>query len=159
MRPSEYQDKNTVIAIGKDCLIMEASKLDHTLLETIDEFHRLTRNGKIYILKGRDSNNYQLHFESLQFKHFNGTKVEFKFLLENYPTTRILVKHLREKLKRYIDNNGQLHRLAGPALIKEDGTKLYYEHGKLHNAAGPAIIEPFGKKFYYRNGKFIRSEA
>jgi len=54
--------------------------------------------------------------------------------------------------------NGKRHRPheLGPAVILSDGSHLYYEHEKLHRPAtlGPAIILSFGigTKYYWENG-------
>ena len=56
-----------------------------------------------------------------------------------------------ELLERY--QNGELHRVNGPAVINADGTQEWYQHDKLHRDDGPAVIEADGTKEWYRNGK------
>jgi hypothetical protein len=41
-------------------------------------------------------------------------------------------------IKRYFDDKGKLHRVGGPALIAQNGTKLWYQNGKRHRIDGPA---------------------
>ena len=48
--------------------------------------------------------------------------------------------------------HGQLHRVAGPALIRADGTQWWYLHGSRHRAAGPALIYPNGRCEWYQHG-------
>ena len=42
-----------------------------------------------------------------------------------------------------------LHRLNGPAIEYEDGTKCWYVDGKLHRTDGPAVEWPDGMKYWY----------
>jgi hypothetical protein len=44
---------------------------------------------------------------------------------------------------------GNLHRTNGPAVILADGSELYYENGMRHRDLGPAAISPNGTKIYY----------
>jgi len=52
--------------------------------------------------------------------------------------------------------NGQMHRLDGPARIWEDGDMEWWVNGELHNPNGPAVVYANGKKEYYINGKRIK---
>jgi len=47
--------------------------------------------------------------------------------------------------------NGQHHRINGPALESPNGSKHWYQNGKLHRIDGPAIECPNGSKFWYQN--------
>jgi hypothetical protein len=56
--------------------------------------------------------------------------------------------------------NDQVHRNDGPALIKADGTEMWFCHGRIHRDDGlPAVIKPDGTREYYVNGVQIRVEA
>lgn len=62
------------------------------------------------------------------------------------------------RLKRtvkYLNNQDQLHREDGPAIIYPDGTQEWYRNGVLHRGDGPAVVHPDGKEEWYRNGKAI----
>lgn len=52
---------------------------------------------------------------------------------------------------------GKLHRIGGPALIKE-GTIAYYQEGILHRSDGPALIKPDVQAYYF-NGKLHRTNG
>lgn len=41
---------------------------------------------------------------------------------------------------------------TGPAVIKHDGTRMWYFSGLQHNACGPAVIKPNGDVEYYYLG-------
>ncbi len=49
--------------------------------------------------------------------------------------------------------NGQRHRLDGPAIEWADGYKAWYQNGQRHRLAGPAIERADGTKRWYINGK------
>ena len=49
--------------------------------------------------------------------------------------------------------NGQLHRLDGPAIERADGTKEWRLNGQLHRLDGPAIELADGNKSWWINGK------
>jgi hypothetical protein len=48
--------------------------------------------------------------------------------------------------------DGQLHREDGPAVVYEDGTRLWLIEGNLHRADGPAIIYEDGEIQWWLNG-------
>jgi hypothetical protein len=56
--------------------------------------------------------------------------------------------------KRWINKDGELHRLYGPAIEYSSGTKFWYQNGKLHRIGGPAIEYTGGGKFWYIRDKF-----
>jgi len=62
--------------------------------------------------------------------------------------------------KNWCNNAGQLHRENDlPAIIWEDGTKVWYKNGKRHRENDlPAVIFTSGTKSWWVNGKYIRSE-
>lgn len=65
--------------------------------------------------------------------------------------------HAREKrFNREVEiidpTTGQLHNADGPAVVRSDGTRLWYFKGLQHNASGPAVIKPNGDLRYYYHG-------
>lgn len=44
--------------------------------------------------------------------------------------------------KAWYNDEGVIHRDGYPAVIKADGTEVWYQHGRIHREDGPAIIEP-----------------
>lgn len=49
--------------------------------------------------------------------------------------------------------NGKLHRIGGPALEYEDGTKEWYLNGLRHRTDGPALVRPFDPPSWFLNGE------
>lgn len=60
---------------------------------------------------------------------------------------------------RYKNPEGKLHRLSGPALEYNNGTKYWYFHGLLHRIDGAAIEYWNGNKVWYYNGRLHRIEG
>jgi hypothetical protein len=55
--------------------------------------------------------------------------------------------------------NGQQHRLDGPAVERTDGSKIYYLHGQRHRLDGPACEYANGEKYWYIKGiKYSKEE-
>jgi hypothetical protein len=52
--------------------------------------------------------------------------------------------------------NGELHRLDGPAIEWADGSKHWYQNGQLHRLDGPACEYANGSKHWYQNGQLHR---
>lgn len=73
--------------------------------------------------------------------------------------------HAREKrFNREVEiidpETGQLHNADGPAVVRSDGTRLWYVKGLQHNASGPAVIKPNGDlRYYYHGTKCKNAEA
>ena len=61
--------------------------------------------------------------------------------------------------KRWYNQEGQLHREDGPAILYQDGTTEWYKNGKLHREDGPAVIIPDGARKWYKNGKIHREDG
>ena len=59
---------------------------------------------------------------------------------------------------RYINEQGQIHREDGPAVIYTDGTKFWYINNKLHREDGPAYEGPDGSKEWYINDEELSEE-
>ena len=53
----------------------------------------------------------------------------------------------------------RLHRLDGPAVIRADGTQIWYLNGQCHREDGPAFIEADGSQSWYRNNKRHREDG
>lgn len=55
--------------------------------------------------------------------------------------------------------NGELHSEAEPALVYQNGVKLWYLHGKFHRDNGPAIEYPDGSKGFAIDGELHRLDG
>ena len=60
--------------------------------------------------------------------------------------------------KFWYNEQGQRHRLDGPAVIFADGNKAWWSHGKLHREDGPANEWANGSKEWYLNDKWYTEE-
>ncbi len=60
-------------------------------------------------------------------------------------------------MQTYLDENGQLHKLDGPALIYVNGDKSWYKHGRRHRIDGPAIEWKKVVEWYFEGKKFVCS--
>jgi hypothetical protein len=58
----------------------------------------------------------------------------------------------------YRNEQGQLHREDGPAIVYKDG-KYYYINGLLHREDGPAVEYKDGSVVYYKNGLKHREDG
>ena len=63
------------------------------------------------------------------------------------------------KCKVFQNKRGDLHRKDGPAVIFENGIKLYYQNGLFHRIDGPAVISPGETEEWYQIGRDITGEA
>lgn len=54
---------------------------------------------------------------------------------------------------------GLVHREDGPAMICNNGDKIWYWMGKKHRDNAPAVIMNNGNKFWYQNGKKHREDG
>jgi hypothetical protein len=58
------------------------------------------------------------------------------------------------------DSDGDFHRLAGPAVIFQDGELRWYRHGRLHRDDGPARVWPAeGIEDWYKDGDLYEPTA
>lgn len=55
----------------------------------------------------------------------------------------------------YRNSLGQIHRVHGPAVIWDDGSRFWYQDGNLHRTSGPAIEWPSGETRWYLHGDEI----
>lgn len=60
--------------------------------------------------------------------------------------------------KFWKNENGEFHRINGPAAENADGTKYWYLNGRCHRIDGPAIEYADGTKYWYLNGRFMQTE-
>jgi len=58
---------------------------------------------------------------------------------------------------KWINDNGYIHRIDGPAIEDPNGYKEWYVNDQLHRLDGPAIENPDGYKAWYVNGHYIHS--
>ena len=65
----------------------------------------------------------------------------------------------KEKTIRWYNDEGQLHRLDGPAVERANGDKEWYVEGKCHRLDGPAIEWASGHKEWYVDGKQMTEEG
>jgi hypothetical protein len=61
--------------------------------------------------------------------------------------------------KKWVNNNGELHREDGPAVELWDGSKAWYINGKRHRIDGPALEDIDGYKAWYINGNLHREDG
>lgn len=60
----------------------------------------------------------------------------------------------------YLNQDDNLHRIGGPAVIYSDGSFSYYVNGDLHREDGPAMfIFLSGFKGYYQHGVCHREDG
>ena len=53
------------------------------------------------------------------------------------------------------NEEGEIHRLDGPAIEWADGTKEWWAHGKYHRLDGPAVERADGTKEWWVSGRCI----
>lgn len=58
----------------------------------------------------------------------------------------------------YFNNDNQLHRVHGPAVINCVGTEYWCCYGIKHRIGGPAVMWRNGNKEWWENGRYIRRE-
>ena len=54
--------------------------------------------------------------------------------------------------------DGKLHRISGPAIEWVNGTKEWWVNGKRHRIGGPSIEGPTGNKSYFINDKKLNTK-
>ena len=74
-------------------------------------------------------------------------------------TTEFAHSHEKEIGYKAWYQNGELHRIDGPAVVYADGTKYWYKNGNRHRENGPAVIYPNGNQHWYQNGKLHRDNG
>jgi hypothetical protein len=52
--------------------------------------------------------------------------------------------------RRYYNSKGKLHRDAGPAVVRADGTLAWFQNNQLHREDGPAVVcEGVAKEWWF----------
>lgn len=59
----------------------------------------------------------------------------------------------------YQNQQGQTHRVHGPAVTQEDGSEFWFQHDLLHRIDGPAVVSSNGTKKWYRNDELHRTDG
>ncbi|HEV56772.1 MAG TPA: hypothetical protein ENN87_04655 [Phycisphaerales bacterium] len=62
-------------------------------------------------------------------------------------------------LRLYVDDQGQLHRTDGPAIVRRDGGREWYRKGHRHRDDGPAIEWADGRREWFRHGVLHRDDG
>lgn len=57
------------------------------------------------------------------------------------------------------NEDGELHRIGGPAIIYDSGVKNWYRNGKLHREDGPAMEYPGGRACWFLDGFLHRTDG
>jgi len=52
----------------------------------------------------------------------------------------------------WLNEKGQPHRIGGPAITTDSGTRLWFMNGRLHRENGPAVQYADGRNEFWRNG-------
>ena len=53
--------------------------------------------------------------------------------------------------RRYYNSSNLLHREAGPAVVRADGAKFWYQNNQLHCEDGPAVVcEGVAKEWWFK---------
>jgi len=59
----------------------------------------------------------------------------------------------------YVDYRGRRHRVDGPAVVKSDGTRMWYRDGLCHRVNGPAVERANGTREWYQDGLCHRKDG
>ena len=59
----------------------------------------------------------------------------------------------------WLDEDGMLHNEDGPAIVFDDGIRMWYRHGKLHREDGPAIEGLRGMEEWWLDDKRHRDDG
>jgi hypothetical protein len=57
------------------------------------------------------------------------------------------------------NKDGEYHRIDGPAVVRDDGTIMWYKNGCYHRVGGPAITYSDGSKMWFVNGQRHREDG
>jgi len=61
--------------------------------------------------------------------------------------------------KVWRNEQGQVHRLDGPAVERVDGSKEWYQNGQCHRLDGPAVERADGSKEWYQKDQCHRLDG
>lgn len=69
--------------------------------------------------------------------------------IERYPTGVVA----------YFNDDNDIHREDGPAIIERNGTEKWCQHGRLHRENEPAVVYPNGGKEWWYEGQLHRVDG
>lgn len=69
------------------------------------------------------------------------------------------VLHMDNGIVEYWNDQYQIHRVSGPAIIYPNGTLEYHQNDELHREDGPAVEYPNGVEEYWQAGKLHRTDG
>ena len=64
-----------------------------------------------------------------------------------------IVRYFSNGDKHWFNQNGQYHRLDGPAIERLNGYKAWFQNDQLHRLDGPSVEYPNGNKYWYIESK------
>ena len=70
-----------------------------------------------------------------------------------------LYKVAEEDCVKWLNKEGKLHRVEGPAIEWIEGSRQWYLNGELHRVDGPAIEWASGRKEWWLNGIIHRLDG
>ena len=70
---------------------------------------------------------------------------------ELFETLKYRVEVDQHGTRRYYNSEGKLHRDAGPAVVRADGTLAWFQNNQLHCEDGPAVVcEGVAKEWWFK---------
>ena len=106
--------------------------------------------------KARRGQAKALGLNSLKAQQENVARLE-----ENADSSTPVVCYTTDKrgTKRWVNDEGEQHRLDGPAVEHPDGTNEWWVNNKLHRVGGPALEYASGSKEWYQDGEYHRDDG
>ena len=148
---------------GKNTKWCTASAKDRSI------HNKYSKQGPLYVILQKATNTrWQFHFESEQFMDKKDDDINIIPFFKSHPKIFAIFKKLGlveydgKSWKigtNYYNNDGQLHREDGPAVVKATGDKEWYINGKRHREDGPAVEYVSGDKVWYINGNRHREDG
>ena len=86
-------------------------------------------------------------------QHSNLKSVNMTNEEDVYDALRYRVTVDRFGTRRYRNAEGRYHREGGPAVIFDNGDKIWYHNGLRHREVGPAVERSNGRCEWWINGK------
>ena len=65
-------------------------------------------------------------------------------------------RYNRDGWIQWIDDEGLLHRVDGPAWVWPDGTQYWFNHDRDHFVHGPSDLYADGRLAWYEDGEYLR---
>jgi hypothetical protein len=135
-------------------------------------FNDYSEKGPLYIILQKKTNTrWQFHFESGQFMDENDNGINLGKFISNYPeVAAIFKKYIKSlpdngyvlfsnRITRYYNSAGRLHRTDGPAAEWKDGHKKWCVNGVRHRTDGPAEVWANGSEEWWVDGKRHRTDG